>query len=624
MCTWRFPSNDFGEIKGINDTGVSLFRGTPLKSLAREICQNSLDATTDETTIIEFNMFSIPTIELPGFEVLKDAFERCIEFWSIQKAKTTREYFEKSLEVINREYCEILRISDFNTTGLLGSKEELNTDWTNLTKSSGASDKRGTAGGSFGIGKFAPFACSDLSTVFYSTYDIEEVEAYQGVSRLVTFRDPKNNKTTQGVGYYGMEKNMPVFEQLNFEKEYRRENSMYGTDIYIAGFRHGDRDWEKEIILSILDGFLGAIWNNKLVVRIGEKEISKDSLNDLIEIYRDEPMGYADKYYEVLISENTSWVEEEFHGLGNVKLGILRGDQDTPKRIAMIRKTGMKIMDRSSSSGHVPIIGVMFIEGDKINERLRSIENPEHTKWEPERSHKPRRETQLIKDIIGFIRREVDKLIYSSDQVEMDAVGVGSYIPIDIDEDKGSEAQEEIFDERIQVIETKLKQARTIAGRKTGSLIYNIDESEEEESQEIAGDDQEWYPADITTHNRGNEAGNESNLVDGNRKQARLKNVERYSFIPICVDRNRGVYVFLLRLDEDVEDGILEVFLSAETQRYNAPIKEASLINGQRIKVTGNKIEGLNFKQDEDMRIRVRMEYYDYCSLEVIVYDMEK
>jgi hypothetical protein len=37
MAFWYFPSNDNGEIKGINDSGVATYRGTPLKSLAREI-----------------------------------------------------------------------------------------------------------------------------------------------------------------------------------------------------------------------------------------------------------------------------------------------------------------------------------------------------------------------------------------------------------------------------------------------------------------------------------------------------------------------------------------------------------------------------------------------------------
>ena len=82
-------------------------------------------------------------------------------------------------KIVENDETVVLRISDFNTSGLLGSREEINTDWTNLTKSSGASDKKGTAGGSYGIGKYAPFACSDYATVFYSTYDINNEEAYQ-------------------------------------------------------------------------------------------------------------------------------------------------------------------------------------------------------------------------------------------------------------------------------------------------------------------------------------------------------------------------------------------------------------------------------------------------------------
>ena len=217
MTMWRFPSNDHGENKGINDSGVSTFRGTPLKSLAREICQNSLDASNGETVLVDFNLFSISSNDIPGKDALKDSFERCLEFWDIQRAKSTRDFFSNALDVISNDDCNILRISDFNTTGLTGSREELNTDWTNLTKSSGASDKKGTAGGSYGIGKFAPFTCSEFSTVFYSTYDVNEEEAYQGVSRIVTFRR-NDGETTQGIGYFGNIRNTPVYKQA---KSYR-------------------------------------------------------------------------------------------------------------------------------------------------------------------------------------------------------------------------------------------------------------------------------------------------------------------------------------------------------------------------------------------------------------------
>ena len=82
---WRFPSNDFGENKGINDSGVALFRGTPLKSLAREICQNSMDAAQNGSSRVDFDMSYIKTNSIPGIDSLHDAFERSLDFWSVQK-----------------------------------------------------------------------------------------------------------------------------------------------------------------------------------------------------------------------------------------------------------------------------------------------------------------------------------------------------------------------------------------------------------------------------------------------------------------------------------------------------------------------------------------------------------
>ena len=59
MIQWRFPSNDHGENKGINDSGIAEFKGNPLSSLAREICQNSLDAANSDCITVEFNVFDM-------------------------------------------------------------------------------------------------------------------------------------------------------------------------------------------------------------------------------------------------------------------------------------------------------------------------------------------------------------------------------------------------------------------------------------------------------------------------------------------------------------------------------------------------------------------------------------
>ena len=58
---WNFPSNNHSQIIGIADSGVEMFKGTPIKSLAREICQNSLDARLDDSqpARIEFETFEI-------------------------------------------------------------------------------------------------------------------------------------------------------------------------------------------------------------------------------------------------------------------------------------------------------------------------------------------------------------------------------------------------------------------------------------------------------------------------------------------------------------------------------------------------------------------------------------
>ena len=48
---WNFPSSLYGVVNGISDAGIETFNGSVYKSLAREICQNSMDARLDYTKI---------------------------------------------------------------------------------------------------------------------------------------------------------------------------------------------------------------------------------------------------------------------------------------------------------------------------------------------------------------------------------------------------------------------------------------------------------------------------------------------------------------------------------------------------------------------------------------------
>lgn len=452
---WNFPSNNHGQIFGIADSGVETFNGTPIKSLAREICQNSIDANlkNGEPTRIIFRTFEIAPSAIPGFDDLDDAFSRSLEYWSKQKSTKAKSFFQSALKLAKQPKITCLRISDTNTTGLLGSDEEYNSPWCNLTKSQGASDKSGSHGGSFGIGKFAPYACSAFRTVFYSTLDSDGVAAYQGVARLTSFKD-KKGETTQGIGFYGADKNAPVKQQISIDPSYSREIGKSGTDIFVLGF-NGSKDWKYDMVASVLDGFLYAVYTGELIVEVEDIIISKETLPELVASHQAYFSEYADEYYQVLTADEqkSPTYTKDIGTMGKVTLRLMI-QPDFHRRVAMVRRTGMKIMDKGNINGLIPFAGVLYIEGDKLNEYLRTLENPQHTKWEIERAENKSEAKGVLSALTKFIKACLDELKNDDSEEALDP-SVGEYLAAEQDsaqprpEDKG-----ENINDAIQVIET--------------------------------------------------------------------------------------------------------------------------------------------------------------------------
>lgn len=613
---WSFISNQHGEIKGINDSGVATFRGTPLKSLAREICQNSLDAFVDENpVIVEFHAFDLPITSIPGADQLKDAFERSKAYWCGQKTSQTRDFFDVALKEYEKSTTSVLRISDFNTKGLRGSREPKDTDWTNLTKSSGVSDKHGTAGGSYGIGKYATFACSKFSTVFYSTYDINNEQAYQGVSRIVTFTRADGEDTT-GLGFYGEEQNKPVFEQLNIDPTFSRKLEQYGTDIYIMAYAQAQADWKMEIILSILDSFLIAVWKNKLKVFVEDVEISKDTLATLMKEYKDSVDGYVYSYYQVLISSATKWFEEEnFYGLGGIKFGVLLMEEDAGRRVAMVRQTGMKIKDQGSISGYIPFMGVMLIEGDEINNQLRLIENPEHTEWQPQRAANEQQARVLLKALSDYMKQKVSEFASQGSAMELDAVGLGDLLPDDIDTD-ADKSKEENVSNTTEVIESKVivqKERKITASKAKPKTV----EGDAEDGEDEAG----WLPNPDPNPNPPHpHPPKPVDIVPGDKtKVQQPKVIEIEKFIFYSPDRKQGKYTLSIVPAESSENGIVELQIAGEVYSFPATIKSATK-SGASLTVEENRIKGIQFEKGKQLRISVELACNDYCALEVSAY----
>src|SRR5699024_2309971 len=138
-----------------------------------------------------------------------------------------------------------------------------------LIKEAGSANKGDSSGGSFGIGKSAPFLNSNLRTLFYSSYDVTGYESHIGVANIMSYELP-NNQVTTGHGYYtNNESSTAITGQLQLDKDFIRKGT--GTDIYVTAFDPKE-EWENEVIKSILFNYFITILNQKLIVRVNDFE----------------------------------------------------------------------------------------------------------------------------------------------------------------------------------------------------------------------------------------------------------------------------------------------------------------------------------------------------------------
>ena len=624
---WNFPSNNFGQISGIADSGVETFKGTPIKSLAREICQNSLDARleNDEPTRIEFKTFEIDPHNIPDYDGLEDALKRSLDFWAQQQSTKAKKFFKQALDTIHKPTITCLRISDFNTSGLVGSREEYNSPWCNLTKSSGASDKSGSHGGSFGIGKFAPYACSALRTVFYSTSDKDGVCASQGVSRLTSFKN-KANEITQGTGFYGNDQNSPMYKQYSLDPTYSRSAENYGTDIYIATFT-GDSRWQHQMVASVLDGFLYAIYNGTLVVDVDGIIISKDTLADLVITHKEYFNEHADEYYQALTDKKIARVftkeltdDPETTGKLTLKLMIM---PSFSRRVAMIRQTGMKIKDKGNINGLIPFAGTLFIEGDAINSYLRSLENPQHLEWEVERAENKSKAKHVLTTLTRFIKSSLDEMKNDESEEALDPT-VGEYLSAtDFDQsphqERSEALQDSIKDFKVHVTEVAPKSSGPQIGEPGKTLV------DDDEGDIVVTD----IPGEggSGSQGQGGHGGNGggSNPGDGGgnvpvEHRKKLSAISAASIRNMVRNKSTGEYTIVFTPDSSATDSILEVFMSAESQNYEASIIAASCSECPDLKFNKNRVTNLIFTEKKAIKLDIQLDYHDYCSLEVKAY----
>ena len=611
---WNFPSNNDGKISGISEAGIETFRGELLKSLAKEICQNSLDAVLDskKRVLIEFKLYNIPLKEDRRISGLEEIFNLAKNYW--QGNEKTIRFLEKAEKNFKKEKIRVLRISDHNTTGLTGSDKKKNSTWNNLVKSTGVSDKTGSSGGSYGIGKSAPFACSDLRTLFYNTLDKDGLEAFQGVANLVSFE--KEDIVTQGTGYYGNSKDNTAIRNMDSFGAYTRKES--GTDIYIICFLD-DEEWKKKVVEAILENFLISILNDNIEIKVEDILINKENLSFLMEKYK-EDIELTYEYYQVLMEKDSQALEIEFKDLGKFKLYLLI-KKDFKRRILISRSNGMKIFDKNRISSSIQFSGVCILEDDKLNSYFREMETPQHDNWESDRHRNPKEAEKIKTEFFTILKEKVKEKGKETILDEMDAVGMGEYLPDINDIGDNSENNRENIDNKKKKFD--FKKITTIEVNENN----NIKEANSEEKDFVNelsenGDIEDKVGSEehINMSDESNGTGNSDLRNDEKSETVKFSHISPSSIRIFKVFDEEEMYKMIFKLEKNTEKVIIAVSIAGEQASIPVVIKKAKDNNGKILESKFNKITIKNLIKDKKYTILFSLNDNENYPVEVKMY----
>jgi hypothetical protein len=569
---WFFAKNEGGREVGFHDAGVETFQGNINRYLAREVLQNSLDARYDfrKPVYVKFEVLELKRDEVPDIKGLKSAFDRCADYFKHQKEP--KAFFERASAIASAKTITALKVGDYNTTGVTGSDDDREGEWYSLIRCAGSSSKSDDEGGSFGLGKNAPFAASRMRTVMYSTYNEDKERAFQGVSMLVSHR--VNGTNVQPTGYLGGKNGESVRAKGEIPEAFQRPKM--GTDIIVVGFPKEDT-WQKDLMYAVLEHFWPAIDVGDLVVNVGGQEVSQKNLGELLLQFSSEEDFTAHHYYKAFKEASYSYTED-LPILKEVKLYLATGDDTLPKNVAMIRKPGMVVF-RKRFQCLVPFCGVFLCRNDVGNKILREMEPPRHDDWDPDRPEKGNNK-KTESEYIRFIRDCIRKLNATDDTKVISVPGLSHFLPDDSDTPEESfEAGEEQTMESLD--RTRLPQ--TIEGKKIDPrrTATAPDDTPGEGEEEIEGG----------TFGGGSGGGGGDGGGEGKGGTGKGGGEQPRPTIPIryrTFATDAGVYAMTVQSEErSAKPATLSVWTVGDQGKYPAEIESAKLRDGKAIPVKG-------------------------------------
>lgn len=207
---WGFSgANPRGEWSGGDPTKYALNK--KISVFTREVLQNANDQGPEEDGPVEvsFNLTSLTSSDLSDFKAALGWNELYDHLENVAEGGHGQGYHRYLNRIEEEDELLLLTVEDRNTTGLIGSEDDENSNFRALVRDvlfSSKPDER-TSGGSYGLGKTVLWSFSGISTVIFNSTLNEDPPEYESPrliarTRLPTHRDD-DDTIFQGPGWFG-------------------------------------------------------------------------------------------------------------------------------------------------------------------------------------------------------------------------------------------------------------------------------------------------------------------------------------------------------------------------------------------------------------------------------------
>lgn len=632
---YKFIFSDLGasDKVGVNDVGIGVFKKKPYIGLTKEILQNSTDApdpSLPEGTPVKvrFELVYIDRDDIPDVERLNVAIHKCYEYYPNgddgAKLKRIQDAAERYLDHPGK--VPVLKISDYNTTGLCGVLEEKGSNWSGLVRERSATNKTSSSSGAFGVGKFAPYTFSALRTVFYSTKTVKGEIAFQGKALLTTFKEDNILKHNIGLFADTTSDNFDaVLSVEDIAPVFRREE--YGTDIFVLGFEK-EPDWMEQSAISVIEYFFYSIFKGNLEVEVAEGDkvisINQENLGTMIASFKD----YCDRHmkddvtfqytaplYWNLLTGPHKAIKEPFvyngKSMGEYELYLLTGDDVVEKKVLEMRQAGMKIREDTGFRIQMNFAGIFIATGigassdrpeDNISSFLRKCENQAHDDWAAD-------EYPEEKEVARGIINRIHKIILDTVKAEMpdfgkdsvDAFGLSEFLPNEeSDDDKKEEkafADFRPLSFEIQSVKTgKHRRQADISMKKNGGSKHKEKSKDKDKNKE--------------KKHRDNKRGT------GTDKASEVS----ISKVKTPLDSTSGEYQISFVSDEAVDNLMLGIKIGSDDDNLSRAEISGAVLDGKPLVIKNGLIEVGAVNKGDKSVLRVKLSEAGRKTLEVRAY----